>query len=727
MFCRYLRKLSKKGMKDDADGNSLNSDTGNLPQGNCMNMSQENSIDTSDQCSQRSSHGSDTDSTDNEEVKVKCLNVEHSAKKKKQYERKYKTEWSHKFSFIEEKHQHIFCVICNKQLVGSEYHIKRHEKSTYHVKRFKAKKMSLKLDKSFKVDTVRKFDKDLKSAELKLTAFLAEHNLPFLLMDHLPLLSASAFPDSHIAKKLKIKRKKSTQLTIGVLGPAAKLEVVKFIRENPFSLIVDESTDISLKKCFAILVRYFKGNKVHDSLLDFIEVEAATAEGLYQCIKKVLDENNIPYNKLVGIAADNANVMLGQVNSVQVLLKRNINPKIIVMGCTCHSFHLCSSYACKQLPEHLENFVHSVCNYFSKSTKRCENLREFQDFVQETPSKILRICKTRWLSLGMVCNRILDHWNSLNLFFQNEVLNEKVLSAQEILNNFNNKITKCYMLFLKYILDIVNKLNLEFQSETPKVTLLLERVTNLYKIILRSFIKKTVLDKYKNNVELINVNDPSIFLELNVMYFGAHLELFLSDNQINSSELQSFKRRSLDFYVELCKQIRSRFDFKNETLQFASLFEPSAVVSRNVISIAQAANIFFDLKVDLEQLNIEWHLAGEIGTPFEVLNVDNFWGSLFKQKNSLDEPLFPNLMNVVSRILALPHSSAAAERLFSQMKLIKVPTRNKLAVRTVCSILHTKELLKNTTCYNFQPSNNMLNFNNTIDEIKILDNEVRLN
>jgi hypothetical protein len=84
-------------------------------------------------------------------------------------------------------------------------------------------------------------------------------------------------------------------------------------------------------------------------------------------------------------------------------------------------------------------------------------------------------------------------------------------------------------------------------------------------------------------------------------------------------------------------------------------------------------------------------------------------------------------MNVVSRILALPHSSAAAERLFSQMKLIKVPTRNKLAVRTVCSILHTKELLKNTTCYNFQPSNNMLNFNNTIDEIKILDNEVRLN
>jgi hypothetical protein len=80
-------------------------------------------------------------------------------------------------------------------------------------------------------------------------------------------------------------------------------------------------------KCLAVIGRYFKGNEVHDTPLDFIEVEAATAEGLFQSIKKVLDENNIPDNKLMGIGADNANKMLGQVNSVQVLLKRNINPR----------------------------------------------------------------------------------------------------------------------------------------------------------------------------------------------------------------------------------------------------------------------------------------------------------------------------------------------------------------------------------------------------------------
>jgi hypothetical protein len=79
-----------------------------------------------------------------------------------------------------------------------------HGKSTYHFKKFKTKKFSL----TRKLDTIRKNGQTSESAELKLTAFLAEHNLPFLLMDHLPLLCASAFANSQIAKKFKIKRKK---------------------------------------------------------------------------------------------------------------------------------------------------------------------------------------------------------------------------------------------------------------------------------------------------------------------------------------------------------------------------------------------------------------------------------------------------------------------------------------------------------------------------------------
>lgn len=79
--------------------------------------------------------------------------------------------------------------------------------------------MTPKITQLLKEDSVKKMDK---RAELILTSFINEPNLPFRLMEHLPLMCASAFTDSHIAKNVKIKRKKCTQLTVGVLVPTGK-------------------------------------------------------------------------------------------------------------------------------------------------------------------------------------------------------------------------------------------------------------------------------------------------------------------------------------------------------------------------------------------------------------------------------------------------------------------------------------------------------------------------
>lgn len=72
-------------------------------------------------------------------------------------------------------------------------------------------------------------------------------------MDHLPSVISSAFPDSTIAKNMSIKRKKATQICIDVLGPAGHKEIIDDIRKHPFSFIIDETTDISLQKCLAVL------------------------------------------------------------------------------------------------------------------------------------------------------------------------------------------------------------------------------------------------------------------------------------------------------------------------------------------------------------------------------------------------------------------------------------------------------------------------------------------
>lgn len=101
---------------------------------------------------------------------------------------------------------------------------------------------------------------------------------------------------------------------------------------------------------------------------------------------------------LLGFAADNASVMMGQIGGVQTLFK-NILPNIFILGCVCHSFHLCSSAAAKKLPRSLEEFIRSIYNYFAHSSKRKESFEEFQTFMRLKPKKLLHPSQTRWLSL----------------------------------------------------------------------------------------------------------------------------------------------------------------------------------------------------------------------------------------------------------------------------------------------------------------------------------------
>lgn len=83
------------------------------------------------------------------------------------------------------------------------------------------------------------------------------------------------------------------------------------------------------------------------------------------------------------------------------------------------------------------------------------------------------------------------------------------------------------------------------------------------------------------------------------------------------------------------------------------------------------------------------------------MNITDFWKKISEMKSRNNTPLFPKLCKFVFNIFSLPHSSATVERIFSQVNLNKTKIRNKLSTDTLQGILHTKQLLKNKSCYNF--------------------------
>lgn len=265
------------------------------------------------------------------------------SKKQKIYEQKFRDEWKQQFDFIEidRKTGISRCNACDLVIKGSKFHIQRHANSTAHKEKYKLLKRTPKIENILKTDKKITLNKQVRQAEIKIVSFICKNNLPLSLVDELVnLIKDKVFDNNDVAKNIKLKRTKATQLATGILGPMAKDVIFEKLKKEKFSLIVDETTDISTAKSLVINGRFYNSEvgKVKDHFIDLIEVKDATATSLFLSIKNLLDNNKIPYCNIIGFGSYNANVMQGQFNSVQQKLSQ-ISPGIVVQGCSYHSLH----------------------------------------------------------------------------------------------------------------------------------------------------------------------------------------------------------------------------------------------------------------------------------------------------------------------------------------------------------------------------------------------------
>lgn len=282
-----------------------------------------------------------------------------------------------------------------------------------------------------------------------------------------------------------------------MLGKKKEL-VASICKKNKFSIIIDECTDVSVSQVLAVMVRHYDARqcKVTDALLDVVEVDDGTGEGLYKSVKEMLQRKEIPLQNIIGLACDNCSTMMGANQGFQAYLKKDI-PHVFVLGCVCHSFALCANQASNTLPPWLESFVKNICCYFARSSKRQHQFEMIQDVVQTPKHKMLKLSQTRWLSRGSVISRILEQWDALQLFFQGEARTDKVDGAAQIHKTMINPGTKHMLLFLNYVISKVDKMNTEFQSQHFRLSKLYSVISDEYRSILGLFVREEIIQSQK--------------------------------------------------------------------------------------------------------------------------------------------------------------------------------------------------------------------------------------
>ena len=90
------------------------------------------------------------------------------------------------------------------------------------------------------------------------------------------------------------------------LAPHFHKMLVEMLKDSFFSMIIDETTDVSTCKQLAIITRVYNNETktVQCNLYELIELTHGDAETLFGAICNAFEKDSIPLSYIIGFAAD---------------------------------------------------------------------------------------------------------------------------------------------------------------------------------------------------------------------------------------------------------------------------------------------------------------------------------------------------------------------------------------------------------------------------------------
>lgn len=672
--------------------------------------SESSSVDDMSDAAKRTSKKATQQTPPRKKVKIRTKQYTQKFKQSWLEEEKFK-KWLSKSRKSTSSKDLAYCSVCNVDITCGKSEIVRHSKSQRHL-RLSRQSNDLQSLTHFVISN-SPLEKRARMIELHLCSFLAEHYLPISLSDPLLALLRKLFPESEPLKKVSFGKQRTSNIIRQVFGQCFSEELCIKLREKPFSVIIDETTDRSTSKQLSIMVQFYDKSLVC-VFLDLLEVKDSTAVGIFTAVKECFINKRIPMDNIIGFCSDTASVMMGSKHSVSTLLKKEV-PNVVVVKCACHMMHLTASNACLKLPKYIEDLCRNIYSHFSLSSKRQDTFKEFQIFASVQPHKILSPGQTRWLSLQMCVKRLLEQWSALKLYFTELAFSDPTHVNDSIVEGLQNEFSLAYLEFLDYNLGRFNSFNTQFQSESPNFHLLKRETHNLIKRLCSDFMKPAFVRTA--GISELSPQSASFhqqIVPLHDIYLGISATETIGKikQQVNSVEVNKFYQSCRNFLVEAVAQIQERYDFKNPIYELLQCTDPANAVNLIPRSLSKLLEALPQISkcVDIQCVEDEWRSHYMINGLSGDMDCMDYWNKVFTQKNAADIPCFPNLEVVITSMLALPFSNAAVERFFSKLNLTKTSQRSCLKNETICGLMHAIYHLKvnNASSHTMQITDNIL-------------------
>ncbi|XP_046906195.1 zinc finger MYM-type protein 1-like [Hypomesus transpacificus] len=220
-----------------------------------------------------------------------------------------------------------------------------------------------------------------------------------------------------------VKRKMTCQRNATYLGHNTQNEMIDCLAEmvrssiitevkqsEVFSIMVDETKDISKKEQMSFLVRYYYNGSICESCLTFEAAERLNAAALSQKIIEILQKYGLDYrNHLVGQAYDGASVMSGKNRGVQARIKSDA-PLAFYVHCNAHCLNLVLVDSVKCIPKAYCFFslLQKLYVFVSGSYVHQRWLEVQREMFQGPPRELQRLIEIRWACRYKACKTVKD-------------------------------------------------------------------------------------------------------------------------------------------------------------------------------------------------------------------------------------------------------------------------------------------------------------------------------
>lgn len=198
------------------------------------------------------------------------------------------------------------------------------------------------------------------------------------------------------------------------------------LRASPvFSVMADESMDISSEEQLSIYGRWLVDGTVHEHFLGMGPVVPANARQISDKVLHVLQGIGVDLKRMRGLGFDGASVMSGNRSGAAVRLRCHCTHALYV-HCKCHCLNLASldatkvksnkgSVAIAKVYTQLFNFW---C-FFHDHPARAQALARIQGILNDPELKSIKPSDTRWLSYDRAVGVVISTMPSLMTCFEN--------------------------------------------------------------------------------------------------------------------------------------------------------------------------------------------------------------------------------------------------------------------------------------------------------------------